>query len=129
MKHYKDDCSLNERLLSTKHFQGVAAESVAEQAKHIHSQKFHSGNSTNVIRQPSNDNKGSFQKSSTSRSNTENEQSADIICCGCGGYHGRSYCKFRDVICRFCKKPAGVVSPKISRILPKKVLFPLPLHG
>ncbi|GBM18089.1 hypothetical protein AVEN_75514-1 [Araneus ventricosus] len=82
----------------------VAAESPTEQAKHIDSQKFNSGNSTNAIRQHSNNNKRSFQKSSRSQSKTENAQSADVICYGCGGHHDSSSCKFRDVTYRFCKK-------------------------
>ncbi|GBN99197.1 hypothetical protein AVEN_196501-1 [Araneus ventricosus] len=64
----------------------VAAESAAEQAKHIHSQKFNTSNSTNLIRQYSNNNKRTFQKSSSSQSKTENTQSADVICYGCGGH-------------------------------------------
>ncbi|GBO23854.1 Transposon Ty3-G Gag-Pol polyprotein [Araneus ventricosus] len=86
----------------------VAAESAAEQAKHIHSQKFNTGNSTNLIRQHSNNNKRTFQKSSSSQSKPGNAQSADVICYGCGGHHDRSSCKFRDVTCRFCKKKGHV---------------------
>ncbi|GBO44711.1 hypothetical protein AVEN_8586-1 [Araneus ventricosus] len=86
----------------------VAAESAAEQAKHIHSQKFNTGNSTNLIRQHSNNNKRTFQKLSSSQSKPGNAQSADVICCGSGGHHDRSSCKFRDVICRFCKKKGHI---------------------
>ncbi|GBO04308.1 Uncharacterized protein K02A2.6 [Araneus ventricosus] len=86
----------------------VAAESAAEQAKHIHSQKFNTGNSTNLIRQHSNNNKRTFQKSSSSQSKPENAQSADVICYGCGGHHDRSSCKFRDVTCRFCEKKGHI---------------------
>ncbi|GBM59600.1 Uncharacterized protein K02A2.6 [Araneus ventricosus] len=86
----------------------VAAESSTEQAKHIHSQKLNSGNSTNLIRQHSNSNKRTFQKSSSSQSKTENAQSADVICYGCGDHHDRSSCKFRDVACRFRKKKGHI---------------------
>ncbi|GBO23474.1 Uncharacterized protein K02A2.6 [Araneus ventricosus] len=68
----------------------VAAESAAEQAKHIHSQKLNTGNSTNLIRQHSNNNKRTFQKSSSSQSKPGNAQSADVICYGCVGHHDRS---------------------------------------
>ncbi|GBM29413.1 Uncharacterized protein K02A2.6 [Araneus ventricosus] len=86
----------------------VAAESAAEQVKHIHSQKFNTSNSTNLIRQYSNNNKRTFQKSSSSQSKIENAQSADVICYGCGGHHDRSSCKCRDVTCRFCKKKGHI---------------------
>ncbi|GBN90691.1 Uncharacterized protein K02A2.6 [Araneus ventricosus] len=68
----------------------VAAQSAAEKAKHIHSQKFNFGNSIKLIRQHSNKNKRSFQKFSSSQSETKNAQSADVICYGCGGHHDRS---------------------------------------
>ncbi|GBM67239.1 hypothetical protein AVEN_208946-1 [Araneus ventricosus] len=86
----------------------VAVESAAERAKHIHSQKFNTGNSTNLIRQHSNNNKRTFQKSSSSQSKPENAQSADVLCYGCGGHQDRFSCKFRDVICRFCKKKGHI---------------------
>ncbi|GBO18360.1 hypothetical protein AVEN_274630-1 [Araneus ventricosus] len=86
----------------------VAAKSTTEQAKHIHSQKFNTGNSTNLIRQQSNNNKRTFQKSSSSQSKPENAQSADVICYGSGGHYDCSSCKFRDVTCRFCKKKGHI---------------------
>ncbi|GBO03810.1 hypothetical protein AVEN_232208-1, partial [Araneus ventricosus] len=103
--------ALQQRLLAESTFtfkeafsRAVAGESAAGQDNHIHSQKLNSGNSTNVIRQHSNNNKRYFQKSSSSQSKTENAQSADVICYGCGGHHDRSSCKFRDVTCLFCEK-------------------------
>ncbi|GBM97020.1 hypothetical protein AVEN_234747-1, partial [Araneus ventricosus] len=114
IKVIKDE-ALQRRLLaeSTLTFneafsRAVAAESAAEQAKHIHSQKFNTGNSTNLIRQHSNNNRRTFQKSSSSQSKPGNAQSTDVICYSCGGHHDRSSCKFRDVICRFCKKKGHI---------------------